>query len=126
MTLRGASAMLVACLVVVAPASWTARAGSAAEAGAEVPCVVLVPAENSQSRHPGVIRINSDAELQHAVRGIDGGGNVNVACRIDRSKSRCNRFTFVLRASRYLQQRPCYLTPVLDIGQEWIGHHDHH
>ena len=79
--------MLVACLVVVAPASWTARAGSAAEAGAEVPCVVLVPAENSQSRHPGVIRINSDAELQHAVRRIDGNGSVNAARRTDRSKS---------------------------------------
>jgi hypothetical protein len=43
MTLRGASAMRVACLVVVALASWAARAGSAAEAGAEVPFVVLVP-----------------------------------------------------------------------------------
>jgi hypothetical protein len=53
--------MLVACLVVVAPASWAARAGSAAEAGAEVPFVVLVPGRNSQIHHPGVIRINSDA-----------------------------------------------------------------
>ena len=87
MTLRGASAMLVACLVVVAPASWTARAGSAAEAGTEVPFVGLVPGGNSQIHHLDVVRINSDAELQHAVRGIDGGGNVNVACRIDRSKS---------------------------------------
>jgi hypothetical protein len=86
MTLRGASAMLVACLVVVAPASWTARAGSAAEAGTEVPFVVLVPG-NSQIHHPDIVRINSDAQLQHAVRRIDGNGSVNAARRTDRSKS---------------------------------------
>jgi hypothetical protein len=57
--------MLVACLVVIAPASWAARAGTAAEAGAEVPFVVLVSGGNSQIHHPGVIRINSDPELQH-------------------------------------------------------------
>jgi hypothetical protein len=34
--------MLVACLVVIAPASWAARAGTAAEASAEVPFVVLL------------------------------------------------------------------------------------
>jgi hypothetical protein len=83
MTLRGASAMLVACLVVVAPASWTARAGSAAEAGTEVPFVVLVPG-NSQIHH---IRISNDPQLQHAVQRIDGNGSVNAARRTDRSKS---------------------------------------
>ena len=46
--------MLVACLVVVAPASWTARAGSAAEAGAEVPCVVLVPARIRRAAIPAL------------------------------------------------------------------------
>ena len=35
--------MRIACLVVVAPASWAGRAGSDAEAGAEVPFVALVP-----------------------------------------------------------------------------------
>jgi hypothetical protein len=52
------------CLVAVAPAGWAARAGSAAEADAEVPFVVLVPDGNLQIHHPGVIRIGSDAELQ--------------------------------------------------------------
>jgi len=52
MTLRRASAMLLACLVVVAPASWPARAGSAAEAGAEVPFVVLVPVVALSGHHP--------------------------------------------------------------------------
>jgi len=79
--------MLVACLVIVAPASWAGRAGSAVEAGTEVPFVVLVPGGNSQIHHPNVVRINSDAELQHAVRRIDGNGSVNAARRTDRSKS---------------------------------------
>jgi hypothetical protein len=56
--------MRVACLVAVAPSGWAAQAGSAAEADAEVPLVVLVPDGNSQIHHPGVIRSGSDAELQ--------------------------------------------------------------
>ena len=56
--------MPVACLFVVAQAGLAARAGSAAEADAEVPFVVLVPDGNSQIHHTGVTRISSDAELQ--------------------------------------------------------------
>jgi hypothetical protein len=47
LTLRRASAMPVMRLVVVAPAGWTTRAGSIAEAGAKVPFAVLVPSVKS-------------------------------------------------------------------------------
>jgi hypothetical protein len=62
--------MPVACLVVVAPAAgWAARGGSAAEGGAEVPFVVLVPDGNSQIHQ--FSRVEAPGELVRGFKLID-------------------------------------------------------